>query len=152
MRISIEFNDSINIDKYTSLLNLSGYQINRYDNNFHLSLTDLLSHLMFFSKIKNDFQIVLGSPYSLKFIYGQILLDKKIMSLKDFKIFEQYIETIGWEPDIIIYLYNYPVSNIHEIVLNEINCHIPIYKICIMDEDNVIVSQIKEIIEKYKNL
>ena len=114
------------------------------------------------------------SPYTLKNIFGDLLYEQNQFDPQEYKLHNTYVETLGWTPDVIIYLYCDPeichqrvntrfsidedskmtlnylnkLHLKHEIVFDDMNCSIPIYKINSMEDTETVYKNILDILNK----
>ena len=114
------------------------------------------------------------SPYTLKNIFADFLYEQKIFDHQEYQLHNLYIKKFGWQPDIIIYLYcdhdvcyqriknRFSITEDeksttdcleklhikHEIVFDDLNCKIPIYKINAVEDPQTIYNSITEILKK----
>jgi deoxyadenosine/deoxycytidine kinase len=113
-------------------------------------------------------QIFEGSPYTLKHVYNEISFDKE-----ELQLYNQYINELGWTPDLIIYLFCTPVvcyerakqrdlnspitlehiTDVHckfETCYDELNCPITLYKINAQEDLDSVYGNIVDIINKLR--
>lgn len=110
-----------------------------------------------------------GSPYTLTNIYGELLYRKQIFDSDEYALYRKYCGEIGWDPNIIVYLYCHPnvcyerckkmninvtmnkiieIHTQHEIMMDEINCPITLYKVNAQENIECVVNNVMDIIHK----
>lgn len=103
------------------------------------------------------------SPYTLKHIFGDMLYEQRKLSENDYQLQNNYIDELGWIPDVIIYLFcdlnivsqrtGYNVEFLealylkHETILNEMSCRITLYKVNAQEEPDIVYRNIRDIID-----
>lgn len=139
----------------------------RYSLSYHLQLLHNYAH---FPHAKNELHIYEGSPYTVKNVYSQLLYEKDCFDLDEYKIYNVYVEDLGWMPDVIIYLFCNPIvcyernklrqttNNVsldylkdlhlkYETTFDELNCPITIYKVNAQEEDVAVYKNIVDILD-----
>ena len=117
----------------------------------------------------NEIHIFESSPYSFKNIYGELLLEKGEFDVDEYKIYEKYVDSYGWVPDVIIYLFCNPIvcyerhnllgsgislnyiKDLHlryEIVYDELNCPVKLYKVNSQEDEETVLSNLKDILSR----
>ena len=105
-----------------------------------------------------------------------MLFEEEIFDQQEYELHNLYVNKIGWKPDAIIYLYCDPdvcyeriktrfsiagdnqltidylkkLHIKHEIVFDDLNCSIPIYKVNSMEDPLTVYQTITEIIDIIK--
>ena len=111
------------------------------------------------------------SPYTLTNVYGELLYRKQIFDPDEYLIYKKYYSEIGWNPDVIIYLYCHPsvcyercrrmnmdvnitmnriieIHTQHELIMDEINCPIALYKVNAQEDIECVVNNVTDIVCK----
>lgn len=178
-RIAIEGNICSGKTHYLKMLESDGYLThhieqseltNKYTCDYQrYSLAYYLNQLYTYTTFpynKQELHFYESSPYSLKNVHGDLLYEKKIFDVSEYKLYTEYNNKMGWTPDIIIYLHCHPevcfkrcqnkfdisyFKDIHlkyEILCDEINCPITIYKINSQENSDDVYKNIIDIIKK----
>jgi len=184
-RISIEGNWCTGKTFYLKFFEQHGYHVHYNDQIDHSELTQKYQSDMKRYSLAYNLQqlhnyihtphetggihIFEGSPYTLKKVYCDLLYEKNCFDADEYRIYNIYSDTLGWTPDVIIYLYCDPnvcyernikrkclyspnieyLKDIHfkyEITCDEVNCSIPIYKINAQENSNSVIRNLTDII------
>ena len=120
----------------------------------------------------NNVALFEQSPYTIQHIFNDLLYQEKIIDNDEYKLLNNLIEEVGWRPDAIIYLYCDPqicyqrltqatqlidlnylqhLHKQHEIVFDEPQRSLPIYKINANQAIDQVVTDIKYAIAHLTN-
>jgi len=185
IRVSIEGNHCSGKTHYLQLLESDHYNVHYQNNDIELtnkyysdtkrySLAYHLQLLKSFQQPENiipkTVQIYESSPHTLRAVHCELLSEKNCFDVDEYKIYNNYYQTLGWIPDIMVYLFCHPltcyqrclksksfqtnsleyITELHtkyEIVCDELNCHTKIYKVNAHEDTETIYRNIKEIID-----
>jgi deoxyadenosine/deoxycytidine kinase len=184
IRVSIEGNNCSGKTYYLQLLERDHYNVHYehydpeltqkyYSDTKRYSLAYHLHMLKCFQQPKNiipkTVQIYENSPYTLKAVHCGLLSEKNCFDVDEYRIYNNYYQTLGWIPDIMIYLFCHPLTCHHrcskpnleyitelhtkyEIVCDELNCQTKIYKVNAHEDKETVYRNIKEIIDNIDNI
>uniref|UniRef100_A0A6C0BK62 Deoxynucleoside kinase domain-containing protein n=1 Tax=viral metagenome TaxID=1070528 RepID=A0A6C0BK62_9ZZZZ len=136
----------------------------RYSLGYHLQLLH-----QFCPRENHGLHIYENSPYTLKAIHCELLHSKRHFDEDEYKIYENYHNTHGWLPDVMIYLYCHPkvcydrcmtqhpsnpvnldyLTEIHtryEIVCDELNSPVKMYKVNTQETPETVYQCLKQIL------
>lgn len=159
------------IMKWSDWLKKYNNNMNRFALGFQLQILYDQLHLPYHT---NKINIYERSPYTLQNVFGELLFEDNIFDKTEYQLHNLYVEKFGWVPDAIIYLYCDPeicyqrtkkrlsvsgdedleqnyfdkLHARHEIVFDELNCQIPIYKINSQEDSDVVYGNILDILGK----
>lgn len=161
------------ISKWSQWLQKYHSDMNRYALGFQLQILYDQTQLPYKPSQLNIYE---RSPYTLKNIFGDMLFEEQLFDKQEYELHNLYVKKIGWKPDVVIYLYCDPdicyerikdrlsvagdnqltvdylkkLHIKHEIVFDDLNCSIPIYKVNSMEDTETVYNTIVEIIETLK--
>jgi deoxyadenosine/deoxycytidine kinase len=164
----VHYDDMTNLTRLTQKYNTD---MKRYSLGYNLQLLYNYTH---YPHKEEEIHLFENSPYTLNKVYCQLAHEQHCFDEDEYNIYRNYADEMGWIPDIIIYLYCNPfvcydrsttkklpftpsidyLKNLHlkyEIICDELNCPIMIYKINAQDEHQSVISNIKHIIDQFKN-
>lgn len=133
-----------------------------------------LNRLINFNYLHEEESPLYDSLYALKKVYVDYLLHQNILTKYEYDLFMKYYRLLNVKPDIIIYFYGTFENSFqtatesakrkgghvyseeefkqlyykYEWVFDNNNCSIPIYKVNIEDELDVILNNVNDILEK----
>lgn len=115
------------------------------------------------------------SPYTLRHIFGDMLWHDGLFDADEYALHNSYVNDLAWKPDVIIYLFCDPkvcydrlkeragravegdtqltldylkkIHIQHECVLDELQCHIPIYKINSQEDPDTVYNNLLQVLQ-----
>ena len=97
------------VDDWKSWLPIYYQNPQKYAMGFQMKV--LLSQIETYKEC-SDTEIVFieRSPFTLQNMFGSLLLEDNMLSKEEFDLCQEYIDILGWKPDIIIYLKTEPMT------------------------------------------
>lgn len=160
---NVHYNENIEQSEMAHKYNTD---VKRYSLGYYL---DMLHNYIHSSINDDDLHFYEGSPLTIKHVYGELSYEKNSFDVDEYKIYNDYYEDFSWKPDIIIYLFCSPVicsernknrqpnnpvdmeylKELHlkyEILCDEINCPVTMYKINSQENSTSVLNNINDII------
>ena len=159
------------VKKWSNWLQKYNTDMKRYALGFQLQILHDQARLPY---KKDQVNIYERSPYTLKNVFGDLLYEEGLFDTDEYELHNRYVKDFAWSPDVIIYLFcdplvcqervksRFSISGDdqltgdylkklhlkHETVFDDLNCHIPLYKINSQEDPETVYKNIKDIISK----
>lgn len=161
------------VDQWAVWLDKFNTDMNRYSLGFQLAILYDQINLPYMS---NQLNLYERSPYTLKNVFGDLLYEDHVFDPDEYALHNLYVRQFSWTPDVIIYLYCDPAicferlqsrSGIsgdsqltldylkklhykHECVFDQLNCHLPIFKINAQEPSETVYQNLLDVLGKIK--
>ena len=107
------------IEKWGSWLDIFYTNPTKYAFPFQMKI---LYDFLYFDENTPPVVVTERSPIDSLYVFGKTLVDSKTMTYMEYNLFKDYVDSIGWKPNVYVYLKTSPTTCIERIKIRARNC------------------------------